>query len=468
MSQTTTFFTLSQLLGSVRRCLEAGFTGAYWIQAETSDLRRTGGTGHCYMELLEKSENGSVLARIKANVWSYRFNEISKRFVSAGLEPPSSGMKILALVRVTFHEQYGISLDIQDIDVNYSLGEIARLRLQTIQRLKSEGLWELNKALSLPRPLQRLAIISSRGAAGYGDFMKHLSDNRFSVVCYTALFPALMQGDRTTESILSALDQIFEHQENFDAVVIIRGGGAVSDLRAFDMYELCAACAQFPLPIITGIGHERDECVLDLVAHRSLKTPTAVADFLVGELYKEVEELDILNQRLLASVSLLSIERERRLGNTLGRIPSVVGRRFAHKQQQLGELQAHLERSARSKLNIQSQRIDRYSTLIPYNSRTIWRNGLQRLDLLRQQLSNCIAIQQQARRMRLHTYEQAIKLSHPKQILKRGFAVVKRNGAIIKSATELTKGEHLSISLEQTELQVELLSLSSNSTTEIN
>lgn len=455
----TNQYSLSQLLGSVRRCLEAGFAGSYWIQAETSDLRRTGGTGHCYMELLEKAENGSVLARVRANVWSTRYNGIVRRFIDAGLDAPSSGMKILALVRITFHEQYGLSLDIQDIDVNYSLGEIARLRQQTIQRLKAEGIWGLNKALSLGRPLQRLAIISSSGAAGYGDFMKHLRGNRFSIVCYTALFPALMQGERTTESILRALDSILQYQEHFDAVVIIRGGGAVSELRAFDMYELCAACAQFPLPIITGIGHERDESVLDLVAHTSLKTPTAVADFVIGTLHQELEELERQTQRLTSAASLLSIERDRWLRGVLGRIPVLTGRRLTREQQYHNELQRRVERQAHHYLHQKHQQLSQYSTLIPVFCRSISQSSAQRLSNIGERLRNTIAIQQQQRRMQLHSNEQIIKLSHPKQILKRGFAVVKRHGEFVKTAANLTPGEHLSISLQETEFKVEILEL---------
>lgn len=453
-------YTLSELLGSVRRCLEASFSGSYWIQAETSDMRRTPSSGHCYLELLEKAENGSVLARVRANIWNNRYNAIVRKFAEVGLQAPTSGAKILALVRITFHEQFGLSLEIADIDASYSLGEIARLRQQTIQRLKQEGLWEMNKELSLGRPLQRLAVISSSGAAGYGDFMKHLQGNRFSLVCYTALFPAQMQGDRVTESILAALDRILECEELFDAVVIIRGGGAVSELRAFDMYDLCAACAQYPLPIITGIGHERDESVLDLVAHTSHKTPTAVADFIIGSLHQELEGINRLSQRLVGTVSLLSIERDRWLRRILSRIPALIGKRIAREQQSLSDLQLRLDRHSSRYISYRRQLLGEHVTRLPYYWQSLHQRHSRRLDTLCEQLKTSIAIAQQKRRMELHTYEQIVRLSHPKQIMKRGFAVIKKQGKIVKTQANLSQGDELTISLGQAEMQVEVLKLS--------
>ena len=243
MQQATTVrsFSLTELLGSVRRCLEHSFPDRYWVRAEVSDLRRAGGQGHGYLELLEKGEEGDVVAKVRATIWSSTYTLIEQRFERSGVGKLSSGMSILALVGIAFHPQYGLSLNIIDIDPNYSLGEIARLRLETIQRLKRNGLFTMNKELDLPFPLQRIAIISSPTAAGYGDFMRQLHENPYGVVLYTALFTAQMQGNDTTASILAALGRIAEVEEHFDAVVIIRGGGAVSELRAFDDYTLCEA-----------------------------------------------------------------------------------------------------------------------------------------------------------------------------------------------------------------------------------
>ncbi|MDO4708100.1 MAG: exodeoxyribonuclease VII large subunit [Porphyromonadaceae bacterium] len=452
-------YTLSELLSSVRRCLEVSFGGSYWIQAETSDVRRTPSSGHCYLELLEKSDSGSILARVRANIWTGRYQSILRKFTEAGLEAPTSGVKILALVRITFHEQFGLSLDIQDIDVNYSLGEIARLRQQTIQRLKSEGLWGLNKELTLGRPLQRIAIISSSGAAGYGDFIKHIHTNRFALVCYTALFPAQMQGERVTESVMNALERILDYQELFDAVVIIRGGGAVSELRAFDMYTLCAACAQYPLPIITGIGHERDECVLDLVAHTSHKTPTAVADFIINSLHRDLEQIDRLGLRLTSATSWQSVERDRWLRGILGQIPLLISSRIAREQQVQGDLRLSLERQVRHYLSVREHRLEQRSRLLPYYCQGLIQSSRGRLDTISEKIKSSIAISQQKHRMELHAYEQLIKLSHPKQILKRGFAVIKKQGQVVKSSTSLAQGDELTISLEHAEMKVEVLNL---------
>ncbi|KGO01669.1 exodeoxyribonuclease VII large subunit [Porphyromonas sp. COT-290 OH3588] len=443
----TTGYSLSQLLGSVRRCLEAGFVGRYWVRAETSDLRRSGAAGHCYLELLEKGERGAVVARVRANIWAGSYEDISKRFARAGLPALSSGVMILALVQVSYHEQFGLSLIIHDIDPSYSLGEIARLRMQTIARLKQDGIFTANKELALPQPLQRLAIISSPSAAGYGDFMNHLRENKYGVVVYTALFPAQMQGEQTTDSVLAALERILEYQDLFDAVVIIRGGGAVSDLRAFDCYELCAVCAQYPLPVIVGIGHERDETVLDLVAHTSQKTPTAVADFVVGRLVEELEEVELLAQRLRQSLSMLSLGRHHWLGAVLGRLPSVAGQALQQAHRQQAELRGRLSDVSRQMLHRHSQTLAQHTRLLPYLSRSYLQMQRLALGQIGQRMASPLKAHQARWIGRLDQYEQALRLAHPDSILKRGFAVIERSGVIVTEASALSEGDRLRIRL---------------------
>ena len=333
-------FSLSELLRSVRRCIEHTYPTRYWVRAEVSDLRRSGAGGHGYLELLEKGAGGDIVARVRATIWSTAYQQIERALAQQGLGSLSSGMNVLALVSLSYHELYGLSLNIADIDPRYSLGELARLRQETIARLKRQGLLEMNKELELPEPLQRLAIISSPTAAGYGDFMRQIEANSYGVKLYTALFRAQMQGEQTTDSILSALERILRHQEHFDAVVIIRGGGAVSELRAFDDYRLCESCAQYPLPIITGIGHERDVSVLDLVAHSSFKTPTAVASYLIEGLATELGRVAYCSERLPRLLERLSLGRGQSLQLLSSRLQQTAQRSLTRAQYSLSQQQS--------------------------------------------------------------------------------------------------------------------------------
>lgn len=447
MSTEIKSFSLYELTSSIRRCLSTSFSGRYWVRAETSDVRLSGASGHCYLELLEKGKGGEIRARIRASIWAGIYSSIAQRLQTAGVSPLTSGMGILALVEVTYHEQYGMSLIIHDIDPSYSLGEIARLRQQTIERLRREGIMDDNKTLTLPHPLRRLAIISSPTAAGLGDFMDQLHRNRLGLPFYTALFSAQMQGDGTTHSVIAALGRILPHTDLFDAVVIIRGGGAVSELRAFDSYELCAACAQYPLPILCGIGHERDQSVLDLVAHTSLKTPTAVAEYLIQSLTQELTMLEGYSQRLKQGTQRLVMMRHQRLDNLAYTLPRLVSRRLGHAREELAYRQMRLERGVRRHLQMNHQRLESYRERLGYACRTSLLTRSARLDQLTQRLPMLISQRREAIRLQLERYEQAIRLAHPDNVLARGFALIERDGAIITDAKQLKEGDTLNIRL---------------------
>jgi exodeoxyribonuclease VII large subunit len=279
-----TSFSLSELAAGIEETIRLNFDRAVWVRAEIGELHENS-YGHCYMELIEKDENSdNLLAKIKANCWASVYRLLKPYFENATGQAFRAGLKVLLSVTVEFHPVYGLSLTVRDIEPTFTIGEMAARRMQIIRRLEADGIVEMNKQLPLPLLLQRLAIISSPTAAGYGDFCDQLKNNPGNFVFYTRLFPAIMQGEQAESSIIAALEKIFRHVELFDAVVIIRGGGATPDLSCFDSYELAVNCAQFPLPIIAGIGHQRDVSILDLVAHSSLKTPTAVAEFLIDRL----------------------------------------------------------------------------------------------------------------------------------------------------------------------------------------
>ncbi|TDQ18238.1 exodeoxyribonuclease VII large subunit [Algoriphagus boseongensis] len=289
---------VSQLTEQIRVVLETELEPVYWVVGELADFRQVP-QGHVYFELVEK-EGNQVLAKIRANLWQFTYRSVSSKFESVTGTSLKNGMKVLAQVAVNYHPVYGLSINVKDIDPSYSLGERARIRQETIDRLTQEGLIRLNGRFELPKVIQKIAVISSATAAGYGDFVNQLENNSYGYKIYHKLFPSLMQGNEAVNSLISALEKVEKEQEllNLDAVILIRGGGAQLDLDCFDDYRLAAKMANFPLPIFTGIGHERDETVADLVAHTRLKTPTAVAEFLLSGFREFEETIGLTLQRL--------------------------------------------------------------------------------------------------------------------------------------------------------------------------
>ena len=280
----------------VRRSLEQCLPDEYWVQAELSEVRVHPATGHCYVEFVQKDpRSNNLVAKARGVIWSNVFHLLRPYFEESTGQMFTAGIKVLVQVTVSFHELYGYSLTVQDIDPTYTLGDMARRRREILAQLKADGVLTLNKELPMPVLPQRIAVISSASAAGYGDFCHQLEHNPRGYYFRVELFPSIMQGERTESSLLAALDRINQRLEYFDVVVIIRGGGATSDLSCFDTYLLAAACAQFPLPIITGIGHERDDTVLDTVAHTRVKTPTAAAECLIARMDEAAARLQPLS-----------------------------------------------------------------------------------------------------------------------------------------------------------------------------
>lgn len=292
--------TLSELNRQVKDAIRDHLPETYWMRAETSDVRRNR-NGHCYLEFIEKDTvTQSIIAKARGVIWSNVFQMLSAYFENETGQQFSSGINVLVRVSVEFHELYGYSLTVVDIDPSFTLGEIARNRQLVLKQLEEEGVLALNRELRLSELANRIAVISSPTAAGYEDFCDQLENNHGGFVFYTKLFPAIMQGDRSEASIIAALEKVYQYRELFDAVAIIRGGGASSDLNCFDSYLLATNVAQFPLPVISGIGHERDVTVLDIVAHTRAKTPTAVAELFIAHLTKTATELIGLEERMVS------------------------------------------------------------------------------------------------------------------------------------------------------------------------
>ena len=388
----------------VQNRVRDAFPNTYWVCAETSDVRQNASSGHCYLELIEKDKsNGHIIAKARASIWSSTYSRLKPTFENETGRAFSSGIKVLLRVSVDLHPLYGYSLVVQEIDSSYTIGDMLRKRMEIVNRLKEEGVFDLNREQPLPLLPKRIAVISSPTAAGYEDFRMQLLQNEAGYPFFPTLFPAIMQGERTEESIISALDLIYERMERFDVVVIIRGGGASSDLNAFDSYRLAANCAQFPLPIITGIGHERDDTIIDLVAHTRMKTPTAVAEFLINCMDIVAEDLRLLQGRVVERAKVFS-ERNHSLIQRLSlALPASANALINKSNLSMESLQLHLR--TRTKLCIREN--ERF----------------------------------------LSISEQFIRMASPEYVLKRGYSLTTVNGKIVKNASSLKKGDRLTTHL---------------------
>ena len=331
-----------------------------WVTAETSDVRTSG--GHCYMELIEKDSAGGIpLAKCRAVIWASVFTRLGAAFHAATGSRLRSDMKIMAKVSASYHTVYGLSLVITDIDPAYTVGDLARRRMEIIARLQDDGVYDLNRELEWNPVPSRVAVISAAGAAGYGDFVKHLHLNPYRLRFDTTLFTATLQGERTSASVIAALEAIMERVDDFDCVVIIRGGGAVSDLASFDDYELAFNVAQFPLPVIVGIGHERDTTVLDYVANTRVKTPTAAAEVLIGRMSDALQAVHLLGRDILDTVSDRLDGQHRQLAYYQGHLPALVRGIIERNRRRTGPQVAEaIETTAR---NILIRKADRLTAL---------------------------------------------------------------------------------------------------------
>lgn len=312
-------YTLQLLNALVREAIEIELPDEYWVEAELSECRES--RGHCYMELVEKDEaSHTPIARASAKCWKQTWTMLQPYFERTTGQSLHAGMKVLLKVYAQFHEAFGFSWIVTDIDPTFTLGDMAQRRQEIIRKLKEEGVYDLQRELAIPRFCQHIAVISAETAAGYGDFCRQLMENDYGLQFYPTLFPAIMQGEQVEQSVIAALNSIHERIDDFDVVVIIRGGGSTSDMSGFDTLALAENVANFPLPIITGIGHDRDECVLDMVSNMRVKTPTAAAAFLVDHLADTLQHLNDLQQRISFILTMFKTSIEHQLEQRYERI----------------------------------------------------------------------------------------------------------------------------------------------------
>jgi exodeoxyribonuclease VII large subunit len=335
-------YALSQLNKMVRDAIDMQLPDEYWVEAELSECREH--NGHCYLELIEKDEHTNTpVARASAKCWRQTWLMVKPYFERTTGEPLRTGMKVLLKVYAQFHEAFGFSWIVTDIDPNYTLGDMARKRLEIIRQLKEEGVFDLQRELRIPLFAKRIAVISAEHAAGYGDFCRQLEDNEYGFRFEVTLFPAIMQGEQVEQSIIAALERIYALNTSFDVVVIIRGGGATADLSGFDTLALAENVAQFPLPVITGIGHERDESILDMVAHTRVKTPTAAAALLIDHLRQVLERINSAQQRITTAIFQRIANQKMRLTNLQTLLPALVQRNLAEARHRIEMLEMLLK-----------------------------------------------------------------------------------------------------------------------------
>ena len=333
-------YSLKELCDWIEEVVENDLPERYWVRAEIASMSVR---GHCYMELVEKGENGILSAKVRATCWNNVYALLSAYFAQEAGESLHVGLQVLLEVSVEFHAVYGLSLNIWNIDPTYTLGDLAKQRQATLQQLTEDGVMELQKGLELPSLVRRIAVISSADAAGYGDFCDQLKNNRFGFSFQTQLYPAVMQGDNSAHSIIESLHSIAEQEEEWDMVVIIRGGGANTDLRCFDDYNLASHCAQFPLPIIAGIGHTRDISIVDMVVKISVKTPTAAAEWLIERVAEQVEKVGGLVLRLQRAAMGAVNKEKNRLSLYQQRLKSAIRGAVLREQGKLGLWQKTIE-----------------------------------------------------------------------------------------------------------------------------
>jgi exodeoxyribonuclease VII large subunit len=423
--------TLYELNHLVKDVLESEMPDEYWVEAELSECRES--KGHCYMELIQKDERSATpIAKASAKCWVSKWMLIRPYFERTTGQRLHAGMKVLLKVYPQFHEAYGFSWIVTDIDPTYTLGDMARKRQEIIRQLKEEGVFDLQKELQLPLFCQNIAVISSETAAGYGDFCNQLTDNPYGFLFHTQLFPAIMQGDGVEQSVINALEEIFDVQSSlsdmFDCVVIIRGGGATSDMSGFDTLALAENVANFPIPIITGIGHERDESILDMVSYLRVKTPTAAAAFLIEHLKEVRDSIEDLQNRMIHCAQ----QKLSALNSNLSAVADVIPRLFSivktRQEARLDSLFSSLLSSIQQTILAQKSNLATFEQRIP-------------MLIVDRRLT--------AEYHRLEMLEEKIKSLDPALLLRRGYSITLFKGKAVRDPLALKKGDEIETRIEK-------------------
>jgi len=432
---------LTELQLLIRDSLYTSLPGFFWVFAEIAEAKENF-SGHCYLELIEKHpDETNVSARVRAVIWNNRYRLVKSSFESITGERLREGLKILFRAKIEYHEVYGLSLIITDIDPAFTVGEMALRRRQILLKLEEDGVISMNRELELSPAPKRIAVISSKNAAGYNDFIKHLNSNIYGYVFHTALFDAVMQGQETEESIISALNRISEYAGLFDAVAIIRGGGSQSDLSWFDNYNIAYHITQFPLPVLTGIGHEKDLTVTDIVAFHALKTPTAVADYLIERMVSAESILEELGNEISSLASEIIDDKKELIGSWRLRLLPVAGMMLSSERKRLSALTVKMTLSGRKLLNGFMITLSDYMKGLRTNTGVFLKRNQADLsgsaEIIKINSRNVLMKAVQT----LEYQHNKLSVLDPLNVLKRGFTLTVKDGEIIKSVEMVNTGD---------------------------
>lgn len=448
--------TLFQLNSLIKNSLQLEMPSTYWVIAEISELNEHS-SGHCYMELCQKDEHSDVLrAKARATIWSNTYRMLRPYFESVTGRNLERGLKILINVQVVFHEVYGFSLKVLDMEPRFTLGEIEQTRRETIQRLTNDGVVDMNRDLILGDLPKRVAIISSPKAAGLQDFVNQLDNNKFGYVFTHTIFAAVMQGDAAEESIIVALNQIAEQLEHFDLVVIVRGGGSQADLACFDSYELALHVAQFPLPVVAGIGHDKDKSVVDLVAHTSVKTPTAAAEFLINVFTEAETELQSVAQQLSQAVASICDQQNRLLDMHKNQVGSKV-MSVLHQQQLLLVARAQVVPILVNRQVVeQNKQIFNFERQFLLRAKAVLTRNKAELAAKSSLLAHTTLAAITRQKLKLQQWQKLSEHINPCNIMKKGYSLTYFNGKLIKSVGEVNKDAKIVTKFHDGELESEV------------
>ena len=436
--------TLYELNQQIKDVINNSFQETLWVIAEIGELRENPNSGHCYLELVEKSEkNDTLKAKAKAIIWAYTYRMLKPYFETTTGRTLSDGLKVMVNVVVEFHELYSFSLNILDIDPTYTIGDLAMKKQEILNKLEQEGVIEMNIELEIPLIPQKIAIISSETAAGYDDFINQLVNNEFNYVFYHKLFPAIMQGDKAEESIIKAFDSIYKYEGYFDVVVIIRGGGSKLDLSCFDSYWLSYNITQFPLPVITGIGHERDDSIVDIVANTKLKTPTAVAEFLINKLYQFDDSLSELQDQIISGANDTLIYENQWLTNALLGFQNSAISKISLNKNKVHNLIQKTNTIANISINYKKNELSKKAQSLKTNYLKLWYENLQFIELIKSRANQISRNNFRIASNKLEIYKTTIELIDPGEVLKKGYSLTYLKGKLVKNLKQVQKNDEI-------------------------
>lgn len=436
-------YSLSELQKLIKKSLQDKLPGYYWVSAEISELKLNY-AGHCYLELIEKDKQEDIKSRIRAIIWSQKSRLLLPYFENVTGQPLSEGIRVLLRVNIEYHELYGLSLIIHNIDPAYTVGEMALKRKQIIERLESEGVIDINKELPFPMLPYRIAVVSSEQAAGFKDFTDELNRNEFGYRYFTKLFKAVMQGNETEASVCNAINNIFEETTNYDIIVIVRGGGSQADLSWFDNYNIAYLITQLPIPVLTGIGHQKDLSVTDMVAHRSFKTPTAVADFIINQSLKTEEYLLQISGSII-DLSRQMVKAKRIIINRLSvNIIPKVRISLHNKQILLNRSGLRLSGNTQSYLSHNRARLNTIKTSVSKRSYKNMDDKHRQINDLKNRFEPAFKRYKNQKQTILDNFSRSIDYLRPSRVLERGYSITLYNNKAVRSSNELKPGYEIS------------------------